>query len=225
FLRSEWPLTWSIPGEIDAANDDHIEIESPFARQRFGTQRYHVRFELYRSEDELVPENVIQSWAVEELREQVDDFPTVTRTDGGEAAPAMRVFGLTQLDLPAEPPRGLAGQIDELARHGIAFSRATVLRDLLAAAGRRFSELEWRVVDLEGEAAWGDAVAPGDLLRVGDRIVVLYEDRGEPGSLDYGDLCFDFVQGAEVRLLSGVFSGEGEAVEHASLRPASDVSP
>ncbi|MCG8462543.1 MAG: hypothetical protein MI919_40175, partial [Holophagales bacterium] len=72
FLRSEWPLTWSIPGEIDAANDDHIESEGPLTRQLFGTQRYHVRFELYRGEDDMVPQNVIRSWAVEELREQVD---------------------------------------------------------------------------------------------------------------------------------------------------------
>ena len=54
-----------------------------------------------------------------------------------------------------------------------------------------------------------DGVARGDLIRAGGRVVVLYEDRGTPGRLDRGDLCFDFEQGAEVLPLSEVFVGEG----------------
>lgn len=217
FLRSDWPLAWSIPGEIDAANDDHIETDSPLEQQLFGIQRYQVRFELYRTEDELVPEQVIRSWGVDELRANIDHFPTVEMGEPGPLGAAMRVFGLTQLEIPTEAAAEVSRQVDELARNRIAYSRATMLRDLLADADQKFSELSWQSVDLAGDRRWGESAGPGDLLRVGDRWVVLYEDRGEPGVLDYQDLCFDFVQGAEVRELAAIFSGEGQAVEHARV--------
>ena len=54
-------------------------------------------------------------------------------------------------------------------------------------------------------------------MRVGNRVVVLYEDRGTPGVVDYGDLCFDFVQGVSIRAVSDVFIGSGNTVELASL--------
>ncbi len=232
FLRSDWPVTWSIPGEVDAAHDDHLETGSAVAVQEFGTQRYHVRIELYRQEDDMIPQRVIRSWGVGDLRSRIDRFPTVVMTLPGAAAPASRVFGLSQLEPPAGAGPELLAQIDELARNGVAFSRVTVLRDQLEHAGKRFEDLEWRNVDLRGEVRWGRSGVPGaagagDLLRVGDRTVVLYEDRGEPGVLDYGDLCFDFVRGPLVRALGDVFAPgdvpaadpeEGQVVELASLQ-------
>ena len=57
---------------------------------------------------------------------------------------------------------------------------------------------------------WGeDGVEPGDLLRVGERLVILLQDRGIAGTLDYDDLCFDFFRGASVRPLREVFVGDG----------------
>lgn len=219
FLRPDWPLTWSIPGDVDAAHDDHLERSEHFPQQLFGTQRYQVRIELYRRADELVPERVIDSWGVEDLRSQIEHFPTVVVEAGSGAALASRAFGLTQLEPPAEPPGKLLAQIDELAVAGIAFSRLTLLRDLLTAAETSFSGAPWQSVELTGAQPFGgDGVLPGDLLRVGDRVVVIYEDRGEPDFLDYGDLCFDLVQGLEVRPLGEVFSGEGLDVEWASLQ-------
>lgn len=216
-LRSDWPVTWSIPGEIDAAHDNHLETGSALARQEFGTQRYHVRIELYREEDNLVPERVIRSWGIADLRREVDRFPTVALTLPGAAGPASRVFGLTQLEPPPGASPELLSQVDELALNGIVFSRLTVVRDLLLAAGKRFEDLEWRTADLRGELEWGGVgAAAGDLLRVGDRLVVLYADRGEPGMLDYGDLCFDFVRGALVRALGDVFV-EGTAAEGVAI--------
>ena len=47
--------------------------------------------------------------------------------------------------------------------------------------------------------------------------MILYEDQGLPGVLDYDDWCFDFVQGISARSLGAVFSGEGATVEWASL--------
>ena len=219
FLRSDWPVSWSVPGEIDAAHDNHLASGSAEAVQRFGTQRYHVRIELYRDEKSLIPERVIRSWGVSDLRQQIERFPTVRLSLPGAVGPASRVFGLTQLEPPPGAGREILDQITELADHGIAFSHLTVLRDLIRWSGRPSEELSWVDLDLAGEARWGGDVAPGDLLRVGDRVVVLYEDRGLAGVVDYQDLCFDFVHGAAVRALSDVFVGSGNNVERASLQP------
>jgi len=216
FLRSDWPIAWSIPGEIDAAFDNHLAEDSALEEQLFGTQRYQVRIELYRFEDDLIPERVIRSWGIDDLKAHADDFPTVEVVLPGAAAPASRVFGLSQLDPPEGASGALLGQIEELAEHHLAFSRRTVLRDHLRAASATLGELEWRSVDLRGELPWSEAAA-GDLLRVGDRVVVLFQDRGEAGVVDYGDLCMDFVRGASVRALEDVFARDGEAVEWAAI--------
>ena len=217
FLRSDWPLSWSVPGEIDAANDNHLTIDSPEKAQRFGTQRYHVRIELYSEEDALIPVEVIRSWGISELKQEIDRFPTVSLMLPSPAGPASRVFGLTQLEPPPGAGPELLQQIEELADHHVAFSRLTLLRDQIRTAGRRLEDLEWIDVDLAGDARWGEQASPGDLLRVGDRVVVLYQDRGTPGLVDYADLCFDFVRGISVRALSDVFVGSGTTVELASL--------
>jgi hypothetical protein len=216
FLRSDWPISWSIPGEIDAAFDNHLAEDSALEEQLFGTQRYQVRIELYRFEDDLIPERVIRSWGIDDIKAHVDDFPTVEVALPGAAAPASRVFGLTQLDPPEGAGAELLGQIEELASHHLAFSHRTVLRDHLHAAGVTLGELEWRSIDLRGELPWDEAAA-GDLLRVGNRVVVLFQDRGDPGVVDYGDLCLDFVRGASVRALEDVFARDGEAVEWAAI--------
>ncbi len=91
------------------------------------------------------------------------------------------------------------------------------MRDLLAGSAQRIDQLDWRWTDLAGGTSWGPELAAGDLLRVGERIVVMYQDGGAAGALDYEDLCFDFVDGARIRPLGEVFSGEGESVELANL--------
>ncbi len=216
-LRSDWPVTWSVPGEIDAAHDNHLANDSAEETQRFGTQRYHVRIEFYDAKKGLLPDEVIKSWGVAELKQQVDRFPTVRQTLPGAAGPASRVFGLTQLEPPPGVTRAMFQQIEELAANDVAFSRLTILRDQIQRAGRRLEDLSWTTVDLAGDARWGQDAAPGDLLRAGDRVVVLYRDSGTPGVIDYQDLCFDYVQGAAVRALSDVFIGSGNDVEIASL--------
>ena len=118
---------------------------------------------------------------------------------------------------PPGAGRELLDQIEELADHGVAFSRLTVLRDQIRQTGRSLEDLSWTIIDLAGDARWGQDAGPGDLLRAGDRVVVLYRDGGEPGVVDYGDLCFDYVQGVAVRALSDVFIGSGNDVELASL--------
>jgi hypothetical protein len=214
--RPDWPLAWSVPGEVEPAPDDHFR-EDPAVSREFGTQRFHVAVELYDKIDKVRPRKQVRSWGADDVLRETERFPAVRRALPGRLAAASRVFGLTHLEAAAGAPAELSSKIDELARRGLAFSRATVLRDHLEAAGKTFDGLAWRDVDLVAVSErWGDEIAPGDLLRVGERFVVIYEDRGRSGLLDYEDLCFDYARGAAVRRLAEVFTGEG-VVELASL--------
>ncbi|MCP4654573.1 MAG: hypothetical protein GY856_04035 [bacterium] len=216
--RSEWPLVWSIPGEIVAAGNAYPEPGAATS-QAFGAQRYHVQFELYALGDSMIPGERVGSWGADDVVREADRFPTVRRVLPGPLGPASKVFGLPQLELRAEAPPALRERVAELIRSGLAFSRVTVLWDQIRAAGKPLDDLEWRSIDLTGGIRWGESAAAGDLLRVGERVVVLFEDRGEPEVLDYDDLCFDYERGAAVRALSEVFSAEGEEglVEFAAL--------
>lgn len=215
--RPDWPLAWSVPGRIEPAGDDRVDAGSALPRRRFGTQRYHVSVEFFDPVNASRPKKRVASWGGGDVERQAERFPTVYSALPGRLATASRVFGLTQLELATGAAADLLQRVDELARRHLAFSRATVLRDQLEAAGRSFEELSWLEVDLAaGEGRWGSPAAPGDLLRAGDRLVVLYEDRGEGGVLDHDDLCFDFARGAAVRRLGDVFSGDG-VLELASL--------
>lgn len=217
--RPDWPLAWSVPGEIEPAEDDDLQEDSPSSGGRFGTQRFHVAVELYDQIDRVRPRKQVRSWSADDLVREVERFPAVRRVLPGRLAAASGVFGLTHLEAVGEASQELAPKIDELARLGLAFSRATVLRDHLENAGKSLQDLAWRDVDVvAGAVRWGAGVAPGDLLRVGERFVTLYEDRGRSGFLDYEDLCFDYARDAAVRRLGDVFTGAG-VVELASLAP------
>lgn len=142
----------------------------------------------------------------------------------------------------------MTAELVRLTRERLAFSRLALLRRVLAAGGVEApGDLDWRRLDLEAGVSWGGsgagaaagegaeasapAVAQGDLLRVGERWVMLYRDGGDAnagdgsttgdGRLDRDDLCFDYARGSVVRRLGDVFAGGGE-VEWARLRPRGD---
>lgn len=221
-FRARWPQAWSIPGRLEPANDDVLVRAGARGDNPFGTQRYHVRIELFERGHAIVPRERYRSAAAAAARADPAAFPTVVATLPGLLAPASRVFGLTQIEPPSGAPREMLQKIRDLTRSNLAFSRLAVLRSLLDAAGSEFDDLTWRRVDLDAGLAWegeGGDVAPGALLRVGDRIVVLYEDQGTEGILDRRDLCFDYARGATVRPLLDVFTGRGGDVELARLTP------
>ena len=168
-------------------------------------------------------------------------MPTVPAVPAGGAASA--VFGLTQIEPPPDAGEAMLDEIARLTRDGRAFGRVALLGAIIEDAGRSIDGLVWQRIGLEGEQPWGaGGVAPGDLLRVGGRVVVLYREAapapaadtgdtrgtappsdtaGTAGALDRTDLCFDYVHGAAVRPLGAVFAesqGEGGQVEWASLR-------
>jgi hypothetical protein len=227
FFRPEWPTSWSVPGRLAPRHDDPVARETATDQVPFGTQRFQARIELYRGEDAVLPEERFLSWGAAELPERVESFPAVIASlPGAAAGAASSVFGLTQVELPEDAPPELRDAVSELARRRLAFSRVTVLRRIFAAAGVGLDAVAWRRIEVGGDAParrWGEEVHPGDLLRAGDRVVVLYLDAGREGALDREDLVLDYSRGSAVLTLSQVFEGGGE-LEWADLSAASGGS-
>ncbi len=220
FFRPEWGTGWSVPGDLEPANDARLVREDRRGRLSFGTQRYQARIEIYWLEDDPAPAERFASPGPAEVMADPAAFPTAVVTLPGPAGPASAVFGLTGI----EPPPGAGEEVQATlfgwTRERLAFGRVALLRAILDAAGVAFDQLEWRLADLEAGPPWGDeGVAAGDLLRVGERFVVLYQDHGEAGVLDREDLCFDYARGSVVRPLGHVFAGGGD-VEWAPLASA-----
>lgn len=222
FFRPEWGFGWSVPGVLEPAHDDRLAPESRLPRLPFGTQRYQVRVEIYARGRQTVPETRLASPIATASDEAVDGTATVVAALPGAAGPASAAFGLTQIELPPDAGEAARQRLVRWTGEQIAFGRVPLIGAVIQAAGRSAGALGWRQVPLDGGVAWGQGgAAPGDLVRVGDRVVVLYSDQGERGALDRDDLCFDYVRGAAVRPLSEVFAppsggGVGE-VEWAPL--------
>ena len=229
YLRSDWPFSWSVRGRMEPAFDDLLSADGAGPEVPFGTQRFQVRIELVAEETQVVPSERFTSWGHEALPRRVAEFPTVTAVLPGPAGPASAVFGLTQIATAAPDPAVLQ-ELVRLTEQRLAFSRVTMLAEVLAAAGVGSADLPWSSAALDGGLGWGEEVRVGDLLRAGDRVVVLYRDAagdgGEPpiaagdgdGRLDGDDLALDYVRGAAVRRLSEVFDlSGGGSVEWAPL--------
>jgi len=217
-FRPDWPRAWSIPGSVRPAREGSPSGgERPSRRASFGTQRYQVRLELFGSGSALVPVATFESPAPGVVVEQRNQFPTVVSALADDLALPSRVFGLTQIDMSATALEREATALKDLFDQDLAFSRLLLLRAMLDDAGVSFEALDWQTIDLAAGPEWGKgSVEAGNLLRAGERVVVLYQDLGEEGRLDYEDLCMDFAEGAQVRSLSDIFTGEG-LVELADL--------
>lgn len=206
-FRGDWPHAWSIPGRLEPYRRRLMAADREL-EGRFGTQRYQVRIELFGPDSEIRPKDRVTSAGPDELLSAPGEFPGAAVALPGRLGPASRVFGLPQVIGPLDDEA--AALVRRWQDDGLAFSLPLLLRDMAAVAGRRWEQLEWSAIDLAAGPAWGEgAVAPGDLVRVGGRIVVLYRDEGGNGALDGGDLCFDFFEGATVERLEDVFTGEG----------------
>ena len=201
-FRPDWPRAWTVPGVVApsaaAAND---------AVHPFGTQRYHLRIELFGPESDIVPRHKIDSPGASALPGGAATFPTVTASLPGALAAPSSVFGLTQIERQPQSPTAAAGlRLAEWTDDRIAFSRVSLLRETLDRIGTTWDDLEWSPVELDGTVGWG---APGDLVRAGARVVHLFRDRGVAGRLDDDDLSFDFDRGAVVRRLGDIYTGDG----------------
>lgn len=207
-FRSDWAQAWKTPGDLRPAVENFLPDEERVRREsRFGVQRFHVRMEFFEDRGDLVPRLRLRSWGVDQLAQRGGAFPSVVANLPGSLVVPSRVFGLSQVEFV-----GGGRAADELAtladwtRTGLAFSRLWVLAEWLKAEGVAFEDLVWSDLEL---GVSDQPARPGDLLRVGNRIVWVLEDRGQIGRLDYEDLCLDFDRGARVRRLGTVFTGEG----------------
>lgn len=216
-FRADWPQAWTAPGSVEPSRK-RLEAGGPDrAVSDFGTQRYHVRIEFFGTAGALVPRLRMRSWGAAEVERESERFPAVTARLAEPLAASSGVFGTPQVEaMDGVEPSPLAN-LNELWRRRLVFSRLLVLRELLDRTGRSWEELRWRAVDLEAGPIWGSGgAAPGDVLRVGQRFVILVADEGRRGRLDDGDLGFDFDKGAALRRLEEIFTGEG-LVEWAPL--------
>lgn len=214
FFRADWPRAWAIPGSLTPNRDELLADEGERRSVEFGTQRFHVRIEVERGEDDIFAEREVRSVGADALPAAWETFPTVIASLPGPAGPPSSLFGLTQVAPPSSDDgtgSDVAARIAELTERHILFSRASAVRTALDERGLAFTSLAWRDVELGAGIPWGEGGASsGALLRVGDRVVVLAEDAGEPGVLDRGDLCLDFEGGAALRSLGEVFVGNAE---------------
>ncbi|MFQ5348880.1 MAG: hypothetical protein ACE5EG_00395 [Thermoanaerobaculia bacterium] len=216
-FRADWPQAWAVPGSVEPSRRGLVAEEYAAEAAAFGSQRFHVRIEFFGPASAVVPRLRIRSWGAAELERESERFSSVTARLAGPLAAPSAVFGTPQVELAEGAEAGVKEAVEELWRRRLAFSRLLPLRDLLERSGRSWDELGWRAVDLEEGPAWGAGGAlPGDVLRVGERFVILVADQGENGRLDDGDLGFDFDKGAVLRRLEEIFTGAG-LVEWAPL--------
>ena len=216
-FRADWPQAWTVPGSVEPSRRRLVASELAGPVAEFGSQKFHVRIEFFGTGSMMVPRLRMRSWGAAEVERESERFAAVTARLAGPLAAPSAAFGTPQVEVVESAEAGLKAEVAELWRRRLAFSRLTLLRQVLKRADRSFDELGWRAVDLEEGPEWGaGGVAPGDLLRVGQRFVVLVADEGRRGRLDDADLGFDFDKGAVLRRLGEIFTGEG-LVEWAPL--------
>jgi len=211
-FRAEWPRAWSIPGSIDPLNDDHLRRGLPVPDPRFGVQRFHIRVELFDPRQPLVPVRRVRSAGAEEIAAGEGEEARVEVLLPPPLDRLSAVFGLTQIEMSRDLGDEGVAEVTRLESLGLAFSREPVLGGYV---GELPAAEEWTQTLLDGSMAWDELVGVGDLVRVGQRVVVLYRDDGD-GWLDGEDLCLDFERGAVVAPLDEVFPGVGfvEWVRH-----------
>ncbi len=205
FFLADWPRTWSVSGKWTGPSAG-VTLPRDLEYLPFGTRRFNVRIELFGPESEIRPRESFTSWTGAELIAEVEHFPTVVSRLGGTLGPPSYAFGLPQLEKIKGAGVDVKEALAERRKRKLAFSRLGVIKGALDAAGMDPENLDWHSIELTGDTEWG---APGALLRVGDRWVLTYLDRGLEGRLDYEDLCFDFDKGAAVRRLGDIFVGDG----------------
>lgn len=224
-FHPEWGTAWSIAGTVDPRLA-LLEAGSPLRPLPFGSQRYAARIELFDAEGALTPTARWSSPGAEVAMAEPGRLPTVVAALPAPLAGISVAFGRTQLAPAADLPAELGARLSELVSRGLAFEGPTLLAAHLAAAGISADALEFRTVTLGAAGPrWGDEVSAGDLLRAGDRIVVLYRDVDGGGRLDPADLVFDTHRGLRLLAASAVFESDGVELRLDHARLAAGAAP
>ena len=214
-FQADWPQAWTVPGRIAPMVENYLPGHEDRAEPvRFGTQRFHVRIEVFGADSDLLPSKRLRSLGVSDLESGAEGFPTLTAMLEWPLESVSRVFGLPQIEPAEGAGEEIVAALAERTKDGLVFSRVPLLRKWLAVLGVGWEDLGWHSIELTGEALW----RPGGVVRAGSKVAFTYLDRGVQGRLDRSDLCLDFDRGATVRPLDEVFVGEG-LVEFASVEP------
>jgi hypothetical protein len=205
-FRPDWGFGWTATGTVAPHNRNLSRRPQGAPDPLFGSAFFHVRVEEYFRSDDPAPIARHRSPGAEQLPGHPEQLTQVVARVAGPLASASEVFGRVHFEVLADAPAEVGRSVGSLYSQGLGFSRLLVLDRLLGE--RRLSDLDWSPVEISEGPDWGE-IGAGDLLRSGERLVVLFEDHGEPGRLDYEDLCFDFYENAAVRPLGEVFRTGG----------------
>ncbi len=214
YSHPDWGLECKTTATITARQRETVAVPEDERRLAFGVQNYQVWVELLDQATDLVAQRTLRSDGSDALFDEPGDFARAEMLLDGTLARASSVFGRTQLEWTDDLP--LEGQTEILRLHqlGVTWSRLALLTELLGRdAGDHF---DWQLTDFSGKLPFRDlgsadqGIRPGDLMRVSDRVLVVFRDVGQVGVLDADDLGFDFDRGAVVRRLGDVFVGEGD---------------
>ena len=209
-FRADWPRTWSIPGDLRPRAERDLKSGPIDGIPRFGTQRYHVRVEMFGPESQIKPRLRLPSLGAADLPDQVEAISTIVSALPEPLSVSSSGYGLTQIEPGPESPPEVLRQLAEWYEQSLTLSRLAVLREHLSRSNVEYKDLEWVAVELGVDRSWGGTGATGgDLLRVGNRWVILLQDRGIEHILDGDDLCLDFDKGGRIRLVGEVFTGDG----------------
>ena len=208
-FHPDWGSGWSADGLVDP----RLPVVASDAGLRplgFGVQRFAIRVELYAAAGALAPAARFSSPGAEDVIPHPEQVTTVTASLPAPLARLSRALGEPELSLAKPIAPALAARGEELFRRDLAATGDGLIAEHLDESGRDAASLAFRTVEVGPRGPeWGSAAAPGDLLRAGGRIVVLYRDAGEPGRLDPADLAFDFEHGLRIERLAKLFRGDG----------------
>lgn len=215
-FQADWPQAWAVPGSVAPSVENFLPgLESRRVSARFGTQRFHVRVEILPSATAMLPTKRLRSSGRLELESDSEEVASVTATLAWPLESLSSAFGLPQIEPAPEAADAVVSELRQRMSSGLSFSRLGLLRRWLADTGVRWESLDWRPIEINGEAEW----YWGSPVRAGSKVTFLYEDRGAPGRIDSADLCLDFDKGATVRTLEEIFVGEG-LIELGRISPA-----
>jgi hypothetical protein len=209
FARPEWGRGWIAEARMGLRSEELLDVHAG-SDVMFGTRFLQAWVELSDQRDAILPQERFKSPGPEVLLTDPERVTTLVIRSPGALGSAERVFGLSQLEPAPELDESTREAIRSLHDRGLAFNRIELLRDLTNDSGQPFSELDWSLVELGQGVRWGQDIFPGDLLRAGDRWIVVFDDTQGDGLLDASDRCLDFDRGAGVENISEVFVGEGE---------------
>lgn len=205
-FHPEWGTGWTAAGTVDPAL---VVVEPGLALRPlpFGTQRFAVRLESYDSAEAIAP---VARWSSPSVEVALAEPQRLTTVVAAAPPPLERLTGVAgAMQHEAEmPPAGAVGAPEWPP---FSYSAPRLLAEHLLASGRTVDDLAFRTVTLGPQGpVWETEVAPGDLLRAGERIVIVWADADGGGRLDPSDIVLDLGRGMRLARASSLFAGDDE---------------